>query len=258
MRLENLTWPGVQAYFQENDTVLIAIGSIECHGRHMPVGTDTLIPNHLLEKIEEKSGVLIAPTIPYGSTPTLAPYPGTIDVESEAFYQFCFSVFENLYRHGARHFVVLNGHGGNVKTIERLGFAFEEKGCLVAMLNWWLMAWDMDPAWKGGHGGGEETAAILGIDPSLVDRSEIGGELELYDVTDEIKGTGFRSASYKGVSVDIIRSTPRVTGSGWIGQDHPSTATVEWGQKMLQTVADYIVDFIEEFKKAKLDWKWGE
>ncbi|WP_243175972.1 hypothetical protein [Dorea hominis] len=36
---------------------------------------------------------------------------------------------------------------------------FEDKGCLVAMLNWWLMAWDMNPAWKGGHGGGEETAA---------------------------------------------------------------------------------------------------
>lgn len=149
MRLEHLTWPKVQAYFQESDTVLIAIGSIECHGRHMPVGTDTLIPNRLLELIEEKSGVLIAPTIPYGVSPSLAPYPGTIDVDAEAFYQFCLQVFESLYRHGARRFVVLNGHGGNVKTIERLGLALEKKGCLVAMLNWWLMAWDMDPAWKG-------------------------------------------------------------------------------------------------------------
>ena len=102
MRLEHLTWPKVQAYFQESDTVLIAIGSIECHGRHMPVGTDTLIPNRLLELIEEKSGVLIAPTIPYGVSPSLAPYPGTIDVDAEAFYQFCLQVFESLYRHGAR------------------------------------------------------------------------------------------------------------------------------------------------------------
>ena len=258
MRLEHLTWPKVQAYFQENDTVLIAIGSIECHGRHMPVGTDTMIPNHLLERIEERSDVLIASTIPYGVSPSLAPYPGTIDVDAEAFYQFCLQVFESLYRHGARRFVVLNGHGGNVKTIERLGLALEKKGCLLAMLNWWLMAWDMDPAWKGGHGGGEETAAILGIDPSLVDRSEIGGELELFDVTDRIKATGFRSASYRGVTVEIIRSTPRVTDSGWIGPDHPNTATVEWGQRMLQTVADYIVDFMEEFKKAELQSKRGE
>lgn len=51
MRLTNLTWPKAQEYFEKNDMVLISIGSIECHGRHMPLGTDTLIPEHLLEKI---------------------------------------------------------------------------------------------------------------------------------------------------------------------------------------------------------------
>ncbi len=167
--------------------VLVSIGSIECHGRHMPLGTDTLIPNHLLEKIEKKSDVLIAPTIPYGSTPGLAPYPGSIDIDSEVLYQFCRQVFLSLYRHGARKFVFLNGHGGNIKMIQRLGMEFEDKGCLVAMLNWWLMAWDMNPAWKGGHGGGEETAAILGIDPSLVDKSEIGGELQFKHLSDNLR-----------------------------------------------------------------------
>ena len=43
MRLTNLTWPKAQEYFEKNDMVLISIGSIECHGRHMPLGTDTLI-----------------------------------------------------------------------------------------------------------------------------------------------------------------------------------------------------------------------
>ena len=50
----------------------------------MPLGTDTLIPEHLLEKIEKKSDVLIAPTIPYGACQSLAPYPGTIDIDNEA------------------------------------------------------------------------------------------------------------------------------------------------------------------------------
>lgn len=253
MRLSNLTWPKAQAYFQENDMVLIGIGSIECHGRHMPLGTDTLIPDHLLEMIEEKSDVLIAPTIPYGSCQSLVPYPGTIDIDCEVLYQFCNQIMESLYQHGARKFVFLNGHGGNIKTLERLGFAYEKRGCLVAMLNWWLMAWDMDPAWKGGHGGGEETAAILGIDPSLVDRREIGGDLKLFDLTDQLKATGFRSVEYKGVTVEIVRSTPQVTDSGWIGPDHPNTATEQWGKDMLRTCADYIVDFLEEFKKVELD-----
>lgn len=252
MRLSNITWPQAQAYFKENDMVLIGIGSIECHGRHNPLGTDTLIPDHLLGMIEEKSDVLIAPTIPYGACQSLSPYPGTIDIDTEVLYQFFRQVMLSLYRHGARKFVILNGHGGNMKTIEKLGLEFEEKGCLVAMLNWWLMVWDMNPAWKGGHGGGEETAAIMGIDPSLIDRNEIGGPLKLFDLTENLKATGFRSVEYKGVSVEILRSTPHVTDSGWIGPDHPNTATEEWGREMLRTCADYIVDFMEEFKKAPL------
>lgn len=252
MRLANMTWPKVQEYFEKNDMVLISIGSMECHGRHMPLGTDTLIPDHLLEKIEQKSDVLICPTIPYGACQCLSTFPGTIDIDTDVLYQFCKQIFENLYNHGARKFVFLNGHGGNMKMIERLGLDFEKKGCLVAMLNWWLMAWDMNPAWKGGHGGGEETAAILGIDPSLVDRSEIGGELEFNDLSDELKTTGFRSVQFKGVNVEILRHTTAVTDNGWVGPDHPSTATEEWGREMLQTTADYIVDFMEAFKKVKL------
>ena len=83
-----------------------------------------LNPTYLLEKIEKKSDVLIAPTIPYGSSPGLAPYPGSIDIDSEVLYQFCRQVFLSLYRHGARKFVFLNGHGGNIKMIQRLGMEF--------------------------------------------------------------------------------------------------------------------------------------
>lgn len=253
MRLENITWPKAEEYFKHNDIILLTVGSVESHGRHMPLGTDTIIPNKLLTMIEEKSNVLIAPTIPYGSTESLADYPGTIDIGNELLYRLVKSVLENFYRHGARRFVVLNGHGGNIKPIESVGFEFEKKGCLVAMLNWWLMAWDMNPAWKGGHGGGEETAAILGCDPSLVDKSEIAGPLQYIHLSPNFETTGFRSVMYKGVNVEIMRSTDHVTSTGgWIGPDHPNTATEEWGTEMLRTCADYIVDFMEEFKKVEL------
>ena len=79
-------------------------------------------------------------------------HPGTINIGTEILYQFLYKVVESLYDHGARKILILNGHGGNIKTIERVGLEFEKKGALVVMLNWWLMAWDMDPAWKGGHG----------------------------------------------------------------------------------------------------------
>lgn len=252
MRLANLTWPKAEQYFNEHDTVILPIGSTECHGRHNPLGTDTIIPNRILELIEEKNDTLIAPTIPYGACQSLADYPGTINIDMEVLYQFLYQVVDNLYRHGARKIFVLNGHGGNIKVIERVGLEFEKKGALVIMLNWWLMAWDMKPEWKGGHGGGEETAGVMAVDPSLVDMSEIGGPLEMKNINENLIATGFRSVRFKGVEFEVLRRTPDVTDNGWIGPDHPNTATREWGVEMLQTMADYIVDLIKEFETVKL------
>lgn len=248
MRLSKLTWPKAEKYFKESDMVLLPIGSIECHGRHLPLGTDTLIPDRILELIEEKNDILIAPTIPYGACQSLEDYPGTINIDADVLYLFVTQVVQNLYRHGARKILILNGHGGNTKTLERVGLDFDKKGAMVVVLNWWLMAWDMNPAWKGGHGGGEETAGIMGVDPSLVDMEEIGGPLELKDLNENLKATGFRTVRFKGVEIQVLRHTKDVTDNGWVGADHPSTATVEWGREMLQTTADFIVDLIEELK----------
>ena len=51
MKLANMTWPQAKEYFEKNDIVLLSVGSIECHGKHLPLGTDTLIPQKLLELI---------------------------------------------------------------------------------------------------------------------------------------------------------------------------------------------------------------
>lgn len=253
MRLSKITWPAAERYFSENDMVILPIGSTECHGRHMPLGTDTLIPDKILNLIEEKNdNILIAPMIPYGACQSLAGYPGTINIDSDVLYQYVYQIVDGLYNHGARKILVLNGHGGNIKTIERIGLEFDKKGAMVVMLNWWLMAWDMKPEWKGGHGGGEETAGVMAVDPSLVDMSKIDLPLEMTNLTENLVATGFRTVRFKGVEIEILRNTPKVTDNGWIGPDHPNTATVEWGTEMVQTTADYILDLIEELKKVTL------
>ena len=252
MRLTELTWPAAGEYFKHNDTVLLCIGSVECHGKHMPLGTDTLIPEHLLKLIEPRTDVLIAPTLPFGACDYLAEYPGTINLGTELLYHLFSRVCDEFYRHGARHFVVLNGHGGNRPVIEQVGRDLQRRGALLAELNWWLMAWDLDPAWKGGHGGAEETSAILAIDPKLVNQSAVGGELQFTHLTENLETTGFSSVRYKGVQVEIPRITHSITDNGWIGPDHPEKATRQWGLEMLNATAGYIVEFIGEFKKTPL------
>lgn len=252
MFLEKITWKQAEGYFKEKDIAIIPVGSTENHGSQLCLGTDFLIPRRLCEMMDERLNILIAPTVPFGVGDQHINFPGTITIGYDGLYDLMTRIVDQLYGFGIRKFVFLNGHGGNTPVLQRVALELDERHAMGAILNWWLLAGELDPRWKGGHGGGEETAAILGIDPSLVDQSEVAGPMKLHDVSDTLKATGFTSIEYKGVTVNIPRLTPSVTHNGWIGPDHPETATEEWGRKMLQTTADYIVDFMEEFKKVDI------
>ncbi|NBK20446.1 MAG: creatininase family protein [Spirochaetia bacterium] len=253
MYLAQVTWPKAEAYFKESDMVIIPIGSTECHGRHLPLGTDTMIPDKILQLVEKQNDrIMIAPTIPYGACESLWPFPRTINLGGDLLYQLVQKVIGNLRSHGARKFIILNGHGGNVKALERIGYELDNEGCMMVLLNWWQNVWEMNPLWKGGHGGGEETSAVMAIDAGLVDRNEIDHPLVLKDVSEAFKASGFNTVKFKGVTITIPRLTNHVTDNGWIGDDHPRHATEEWGIEMLESMAAYVVACIEECEKVEL------
>ena len=64
--------------------------------------------------------------------------------------------------------------------------------------------------------------------------------------------TGWGSVNFKGATVVFPREYRNYTKNGWYGTDEPRLATEEWGKEMLQTMADYIADFIEEYEKIDL------
>ena len=257
MRLENLTWPQAEEYFKTHDTVIIPLGSLECHGRHMPLGTDTMIPNKITDVLEPLTDALIAPTMPYGSTDYLSVFPGTVSLGPEVLYDVMYRILDGLRKHGAKRFVILNGHGGNNPVLDRLSVAMQEKGCILAQMNWWIMVWDLVPdwdgnsPWRGGHGGAEETAAVMAIDENLIDKDAIG-DLHLKSLSEDLPFSGLASIRFKGVDIPMRRFSRDVTDNGWVGNDHPKYATREWGEQMINATAEYIAEFIEAFKKVKL------
>ena len=258
MRIETSTWPAVKRYFDDgNDLVILAVGSTEEHGRHNPLGVDTIAPNFLLDLIEKQDpNVLIAPTIPYGACDDLLGYHGTLSIGYDLLYAIVKRLTDQLYDYGARRFVLLNGHGPNIKPLSQVAEELDRRGCRCAVMNWWLMAGEINPAWKGGHGAGEETSAMLAVDPALVDMSELEGpEAEMNivnDVSETLPSDSWGSVVYKGVHVSIPRDAIRYASNGWIGPDHAKTASKEWGDAMMQGTADYIVDFLTEFRRCPL------
>lgn len=251
MRLENISWVKAGEYFSKNNMIVLTVGSTECHGKHIPLGTDTLIPTRILELLEPQTDVMLAPILPYGACDSQTDYPGTISLGNDVLYQVLTKITQGFKSHGVRKFVVLNGHGGNIPVLNRVALDLQKEGCLLAQMNWWLMAWDLNPDWKGGHGGAEETAGIMAIDPNLVDRDRIE-EMQLKDISADFVATGFNNIRFKGVEIPILRRVTDISDNGWIGPDHPKNATVEWGTEMLQACANYIAEFIEAFKKVQL------
>ena len=114
------------------------------------------------------------------------------------------------------------------------------------------MVADFNPEWAGGHGGGQETSANLYIEPTMVDLDSVEGMGLINDLGDDMPSVHFDTVKYKGVSVTVPRPTNYYAENGWIGPDDPKKASAEWGREMMETVAAWMVDFIQAFSKTPL------
>ena len=256
MYLAHMNYLEVNEYLQHHDSIVIPVGSLENHGLHMPLGTDFLIPDEIARLIHNKSPLLIAPTVNYGATDDLVGFPGTVSIGTEGLIALLRSICDQLYDYGFRHFLILNGHGGNTAAIQTVGMHLYRKGAYLANLNWWLMAGQLNPQWAGGHGGGEETAGVMAVDPKLIKAEYLHMPEDIRnDLGDELPYGTWTNINYKGVSIAVPRQIRDITDNGWLVHsfkgDVPTRATESWGKEMLATVADYIVDFSEKFEKAE-------
>lgn len=116
MILAHATWPDVEA-FDRNGVVVIPTGSLEQHGRHLPLFTDSLIVGAVARAVEAKipDQVLLAPPLWLGASGHHTAFAGTLSASFESYMGAINSVVESLIPHGFRKFFVLNGHGGNTE-----------------------------------------------------------------------------------------------------------------------------------------------
>ncbi len=111
MRLSDLNWFDVQAYLENDDRILLVLGSCEQHA-YLSLLTDVKIPLALADAAAQQSGVLVAPPLNFGASPYFLAYPGTISLRIATLLDLTEDLVRSLYGHGFRRMIVLNGHGG--------------------------------------------------------------------------------------------------------------------------------------------------
>ena len=57
------------------------------------------------------------------------------------------------------------------------------------------------------------------------------------------------NANFQNGSIKILKNVKEIAEDGWVGNLDPSESNVEFGKQMLNDVTNYLIDFIEEFKK---------
>lgn len=114
MKLAHLTWPEVEA-LDRNIVVVVPTGSLEQHGRHLPLFTDSIMATAVGEGVESvvPEKCLLTPTLWLGASGHHLKFPGTLSASFSCYMGAIESVCESLIPHGFTKFFIVNGHGGN-------------------------------------------------------------------------------------------------------------------------------------------------
>lgn len=187
-----MTWPEVAA---TAPLLVVPLGSLEQHGPHLPLDTDTRIAVAVAAEVAERAGAVLAPALAYGASGEHAGFAGTLSLGCDAFE----SAVVELVR-SADHFsgvVLVNGHGGNTCSARAAAARCHGEGRRVLVVTCGAAGGDA-------HAGASETSLLLHLAPEVVrlDRIEAGELRPWSEVRDEVLAGGVAAVSANGVLGD--------------------------------------------------------
>jgi mycofactocin precursor peptide peptidase len=186
-------WPEVPAA----PLVVVPLGSLEQHGHHLPLGTDTSVACAVAEGAAGSlDGALLAPALAYGASGEHEGFPGTISIGTEALTGLLVEYGRSAGRWAGR-LLVVNGHGGNLDALRAAVPLLRHEGRDVAWFPCGVPGGDA-------HAGRTETSLMLHVEPGGVraDRAVAGETAPIGSLLPRLRAEGVRGVSPTGVLGD--------------------------------------------------------
>jgi creatinine amidohydrolase len=118
MLLQHQTWQEVEAYLSRSNGIILPIGSTEQHGPNGLIGTDAICAEVIARGVGDTADAMVGPTIGVGMAVHHMDFAGSMTVRPSTLIAIIHDYVLSLARHGFRRFLFINGHGGNIATIQ--------------------------------------------------------------------------------------------------------------------------------------------
>lgn len=239
-QLGAFTWREVKA-LSSDTPVIIPIASLEQHGPHLPLCTDSILTGEIVRRAVDLLGGrgLFAPVLWLGSSEHHLDFAGTLSASPRTYISLVSELVQNFLHHGFRRIVLLNGHGGNEVPAKQAMFELRQQhrrrsDLLLLAASYWSQADLLRLKSLGlrqghiGHACEWETSMMLQLAPDLVGA---------YRRLPPIEPAGAFGA---GQRAWVTQDRSKL---GYIG--YPHLASAQKGEGLLQVFTDGVVGLIE-------------
>ncbi len=249
---QDLAVPDLRAAADAGSIVIVPVGSIEQHGPHLPVATDSMCVAGVVRLAAERIGgrvpVLVTPVVQYGFSEDHLGFPGTISVTAAQLEETLVSIGSSIVASGFARIVLVNGHGGNDRLLYyalRRTRAAVTGPIALAATTYWSLAREELAALRSAEPGGMghacelETSLMLHFRPETVHMERA------------VRDVAAVYSRYRGN--DLLATGPVVSPDRWLERSRsgitgdPLVATADQGRRFAEAIAMRLAMFFEEF-----------
>ncbi len=247
MQWEHLTSDDFALAVRQTGVCIIAMGVIERHGTHLPLGTDYLSGHAVACLAAEKEKAVVFPPFYFGQIYEARCFPGTITVKPTLLIELVQGVLDEIGRNGFKKVILFNAHGGNDLFLPFLAQCtlWEQKPYSVYLYTGELSP-EREKEWNSilespehGHACECESSVLMASYPNLVDISKVSPE----------PGTALHRLAHMPFNMSGI----------WWYADYPrhyagdaTTASVEKGLRLRQIKVDALAEYIQAVKSDQV------